>query len=617
NNKGSQTLDLSSPNGNKIYKNGGWQNYVPPTEPITTTKATSGTNPTTATQGPTVPLSDYLVFYHNEKNFSNPYVYYWSDSNKQMVAWPGIAMTHYVGDVYYAQLPQDAKYVIFSDNGGNKTGDLTMQSFGMIYGNGKWSDYYNPATIPPTTVTSPITEPITQAETTAEQTTQREEVQTTVQTIERVLIGDANLSNSITIRDVTEIQQYLVELVTFSDKAKFASETDEDGKVNIKDATNIQKYLLDFDNCGNVGVWKNYGAEPETTPVTTKPTTAPVPTTTKPIPTTTAPVPTTTAPVPTTTAPTVPTTVKTTGMIYYKNVNNWSNVSAYYWSDTDENMSKWPGNTMKNEGNGIYSIEIPLSAKYIIFNNGGNGSQTGDLTISGFDMIYENGVWKSYQKEQTTTQPVTTQPITQPVTQPITTQPTTEPQPEVSHKIYYENTSNWGGVRAYYWSDTNKSMVSWPGVTMTKVKGSIYGVEIPDDAQYVIFNNGASNQTDDITIPARGMLYSGGKWVNYTEPYAAKTVIYLKDSGGSNGKLNWNTLYVYYWSIADSEMTDFPGLAMTKVSTDLWKAEIPVAAECLIFSNAGSDQSPPIIFYYENHTNMYDYGNAVWTNYNG
>lgn len=50
---------------------------------------------------------------------------------------------------------------------------------------------------------------------------------------------------------------------------------------------------------------------------------------------------------------------------------------------------------MTNIGNNVYRIEVPSDAEYIIFSNNGN-NQTGNLTLDGFNKIYENGSRKTY-----------------------------------------------------------------------------------------------------------------------------------------------------------------------------------------------------------------------------
>ena len=71
---------------------------------------------------------------------------------------------------------------------------------------------------------------------------------------------------------------------------------------------------------------------------------------------------------------------------------------AYYWSESNKNMTTWPGVATESLGNNVYRVEVPSDATFIIFNNGsgGNGNQTTDLTISGMNKIYENGSWSDY-----------------------------------------------------------------------------------------------------------------------------------------------------------------------------------------------------------------------------
>ncbi|MCQ2515140.1 MAG: starch-binding protein, partial [Ruminococcus sp.] len=72
--------------------------------------------------------------------------------------------------------------------------------------------------------------------------------------------------------------------------------------------------------------------------------------------------------------------------------------NAYYWSEANKTMTTWPGKVMKNEGNGVYSIDLPKGAEYVIFNNGA-GAQTADLKIPAFGQIYNNSTnsWSAYK----------------------------------------------------------------------------------------------------------------------------------------------------------------------------------------------------------------------------
>ncbi len=69
--------------------------------------------------------------------------------------------------------------------------------------------------------------------------------------------------------------------------------------------------------------------------------------------------------------------------VYFANTGNWSTVSVYWWGSAGNNPG-WPGETATDLGNGYWSYDIPadLAGKEgLIFNNGGNGAQTANLTL--------------------------------------------------------------------------------------------------------------------------------------------------------------------------------------------------------------------------------------------
>lgn len=92
----------------------------------------------------------------------------------------------------------------------------------------------------------------------------------------------------------------------------------------------------------------------------------------------------------------------------------------------------------------------------------------------------------------------------------------TKVDPSAVDVIYYDSSSTkWTKVNAYFWSDSNEAMMTWPGKAMTKTEGNIYEMEIPEGAEYVIFNNGAS-QTDDLTLAGGDKIYRNGSWQDYS-----------------------------------------------------------------------------------------------------
>ncbi len=68
-----------------------------------------------------------------------------------------------------------------------------------------------------------------------------------------VLSGDADLSGSVDIKDVTALQKYIAGIINLSDKGLALGDTDQSGDITIKDATAIQKYLAGMDTGYPVG----------------------------------------------------------------------------------------------------------------------------------------------------------------------------------------------------------------------------------------------------------------------------------------------------------------------------------------------------------------------------
>lgn len=105
----------------------------------------------------------------------------------------------------------------------------------------------------------------------------------------------------------------------------------------------------------------------------------------------------------------------------------------------------------------------------------------------------------------TTTPQPTTQPTTQ-ATQPTTAPPTTVPTPE-TYTVKFSNSQRWSGtIYCYYWTDGEVGSVAWPGTKMTFVENNdygeaIYSIEVPSDADYIIFNN---NNSQTVDIPFNG-----------------------------------------------------------------------------------------------------------------
>ena len=326
-------------------------------------------------------LTQKIYFDNSSYNWSNIYAYIYSDAVSN-AKWPGEKMTLDSSTGYYVIEVSDSLAngaVIFSDgtNSASKRypadakPGLNLNGTTKIFkANHTFEDYNTPVPTQSTTAQPTTAKPTTAQPTTAQPTT----AQPTTSPAESVLIGDTNQDGKITISDVTEIQLYINEMITFNQKQKIAADVDEDGSVDIRDATYIMLYIVNQPSSeAKVGQYK--GGIAPTQPTTVKPTTQP-----------------TTAPTPTTQPTTSSVSDKYT-MTFTDNYN-WGNVNCYYWSDSNTKMTSWPGKSMTkattNElGQSVYTIDIPSDATYVIFNNG--SSQTVDIPVTGSAKFYISG----------------------------------------------------------------------------------------------------------------------------------------------------------------------------------------------------------------------------------
>ena len=213
--------------------------------------------------------------------------------------------------------------------------------------------------------------------------------------------------------------------------------------------------------------------------------------------------------------------------------------------------------------------------------------------------------------------------------------------------IYFDNSIGWSRVKVYYWSSSNTTMTSWPGIAMTKLADGTYKVTLPSDATMVKFNDFQSstsggNESSDITLPTDGKnLYksSSSSWGHYSE--ATSEADFSSGEGvtartGSSAKLSdvlqflmgskpsqiatydyghmtlqreetssgdssaaWiyyycgsGTPHVYMWSEAGQENAAWANApAMTKIDTNIYGVEVPYYAEKVIFKYGSSQSS--------------------------
>lgn len=213
----------------------------------------------------------------------------------------------------------------------------------------------------------------------------------------RIMIGDADMDNAITIVDATRIQRKIAGLTVLSADETIAADADEDGAITILDATAIQRHLVDLSTeAKNIGKYIG-GTTPTAAPQpTAAPTAAP---TAKP---TQAP---TAAP---TAAPTqAPTKAPSNVVILNASATSAGNEAwyAWTWGSSDGRWVQGNGDASSVTFTGLDANVIFVRSdpgKSIDWNNGSVWNKTEDLTTqygstfvtTGWNDSLMNGSWQ-------------------------------------------------------------------------------------------------------------------------------------------------------------------------------------------------------------------------------
>lgn len=167
--------------------------------------------------------------------------------------------------------------------------------------------------------------------------------------------------------------------------------------------------------------------------------------------------------------------------------------------------------------------------------------------------------------------------------------PTPTPTPSGDpFTVYFDNSnSNWTTPYIHYWGASEST---WPGVAMTKVSGNVWSYTVPAGTTGILFNagDGDATKTSDFVAQANHIYNTSGDQGVYN------------GNGGNGGNgggnttdafniyfdnsvSNWTSPYIHYWGGAEST---WPGVAMSKVTGNIWVYKVPAGTTGCLF-NAG------------------------------
>lgn len=214
----------------------------------------------------------------------------------------------------------------------------------------------------------------------------------------------------------------------------------------------------------------------------------------------------------------------------YRNSSNWSNVYAYFFNNSSDAMTSWPGIKITDNvlTSNVYFAEVNTGQyKYVIFNDGTeNGSKTGDIFIpDGSDLVYSD-----------TNTEYSWFPCT-----------IADDSSSSNQRIYvsatwnaFSSTLTTRPLNAYAWNGSGNNG-GWPGQTMARLdpnnpNSKVFWVDLnqaPGTYEHIIFNNKYSstdsggNQTADLDLTNKSNmvwikgwkandLASAGTWTRIT-----------------------------------------------------------------------------------------------------
>ncbi len=275
-----------------------------------------------------------------------------------------------------------------------------------------------------------------------------------------IILGDADLSEEVNIKDATLIQKNVAQMVYLKKDAKLAADVDGNTEINVKDATYIQKYLA------NQSVSFAIGETIPGTGTTVNPTN-----------------PVVTAPVDNGLQAQLTAIYNPASTLLRDNQDYVAEVpitgdelqlKASYGFDVAKE------DTTKNEYRKFETV-LKSAGFYVV-----QGGSDAELQAA-IDELKMNSEWFEYFVTEVHPEPVTTgggssgNGIT----------------------ICFSNNQRWSTVNIHYWDDAGGT-TEWPGVPMTYYDTNEYGedrytFEIPAGTSGFIINNGTA-QTVDIAI---------------------------------------------------------------------------------------------------------------------
>ena len=295
--------------------------------------------------------------------------------------------------------------------------------------------------------------------------------------------------------------------------------------------------------------------------------------------------------------------VNTAAMAVYAQVPaDWETVNIYYWNGLEGDANTldpgykvgWPGvpMTLVDESKHLWGYELPIGVEQVIFNDG--SAQTVDIKLAKAKNLYVLGAEANGEGKFE----ITYDSYTRKDSDPELAKPVLK---EAGFVVTYVTVlEGWETVNLFWGGSTSDP--AWPGVAMEAVEGAtnVYTfAKLPDDAKFVIFNNGDGTQTVDIPV-AKGLngfilqedveegkhLAKNGEFNLGTKVIDEVTLVDFY----AQVPADWEEVYIHFWEGAAALKPEWPGAKMEVVDAEkhIWKYTLDSRVATVII-DAGAD----------------------------
>ena len=261
--------------------------------------------------------------------------------------------------------------------------------------------------------------------------------------------------------------------------------------------------------------------------------------------------------------------------IHFHNKWNWTTPAIQYWGGSNttvsgyaagpQEISGWggaQGYTMTKDGD-WYTLTLTGDFEGFQFldmaapNDGNTGGKGYDSNMAQFNGDTATDLYMQWSDDGSQLYWYTDEACTKELGAPSGSETKT-----YTYTVHFSNPGSWSAVNGYAWAGSDYPLGAWPGsgATANAENSGWYDVTFTATASSVglIFNNGGSSQTTDLTISA-GDAEAVEAWVtglnasnvSYAAPDGWKKAAYSTTIHFYNSN-NWANVYAYVWQGASA-----------------------------------------------------------------